>query len=69
MVFESLIILPEPAAWANGSDLASAKLGRERYGPHGACELHTWREGGPTDYHDTALYTAEQVRELLKDQP
>lgn len=62
---EGLGPLLEPAAWANSSDLLSAKLGRERYGAQGACEQHTWREGGPTDYHGAALYTAEQVRKLM----
>ena len=51
----------EPSAWANHFDLISARLGRERYGERGACELHTWREGGPTDYHAVPLFTADQV--------
>ena len=59
---DNLPPLPDAEAWANSSNLISARLGRERYG-HGACELHTWREAGPSDYHNTGLYTADQVRE------
>ena len=47
----------EPAAWANLGDLISAKNGRERYGNQGAPDMHTWSEGGPSNYHDTPLYT------------
>lgn len=57
--------LPEPVAWANDANLTSARLGRERYGSRGACELHTWREGGPTDYHAAALYTESQMLESV----
>ena len=58
---EGLGTLVEPAAWANNADLISARLGRERYGAHSASELHTWSEGGPTDYHAAALYTEAQM--------
>jgi hypothetical protein len=53
--------LPEAAGWANKSSLITARLGRERYGNAGACEMHTLREGGPTDYHSEAMFTAEQM--------
>lgn len=54
--------LPAATGWANKANLVSAHLGRDRYGNAGACELHTWREGGPVDHHTEALYTADQMR-------
>ena len=64
----------EPAAWANLGDLISAKNGRERYGNQGAPDMHTWSEGGPSNYHDTPLYTRpaapltdEQIVDLVRD--
>jgi hypothetical protein len=53
---------PEPVAWANHANLISAKIARERKGNVGASELHTWREGGPTDYHGAALITLESAQ-------
>lgn len=64
----------EPVAWANLGDLISAKNGRERYGNQGAPDMHTWSEGGPSNYHDTPLYTRpavpltdEQIVDLVRD--
>lgn len=67
MTNDILPVMPEPAAWANADNLVSAKLGREQYGTAGACELHTWREGGPTTVHSVPLYTEDQVRHLLAE--
>lgn len=45
---------PEPVAWVNKANLASAVISRERGGPF---DTHTWAEER-TDYHDTPLYLA-----------
>jgi hypothetical protein len=61
MTDQTKIPAPEPCAWANHANLISAKIARERKGNAGASELHTWREGGPTDYHGVALCTLESA--------
>lgn len=44
----------EPVAWANGSNLSSAVINRQRSGQG---DTHTWSET-KTDYHSTPLYAA-----------
>ena len=49
----SQLALPAgPVAWVNSSQLASAKISRERGGPF---DLHTWSEC-KTDFHGSPLY-------------
>ena len=52
--------LAEPVAWVNASNLLSAAISRQRGGPF---DQHTWSEQ-QTDYHDTPLCAAAELRRL-----
>lgn len=50
-----------PVAWVNASNLSSAAISRQRGGPF---DKYTWSEQR-TDYHDTPLCAAAELRRLI----